>query len=198
MKMNSQRSTIDELLERFPPSNPLVIEAVVQDYRAPVYRLALSILDHPDEAEDATQETFIQVAAHLDRYQIGSNFRAWLFTITVNLCHGYLRKRAAQARLKQALRALGSLSGASRGMETRLVQEQTQDQIWDLVDQLPEKQRMVVILRLAHDLSIAEIAQILDIPPKTVYSRLYDAFRKLRGQMTRSDQHRHILEEWML
>ena len=198
MKMNPQHSTIDELLERFPPSNPLVIEAVVRIYRAPVYRLALSILDHPDEAEDATQETFIQVAAHLDRYQVGSDFRAWLYTITVNLCRGYLRKRAAQARLQQALAALGSLIGSSGGMETRLVQEQTENEIWDLVDQLPEKQRMVVILRLAHDLSIAEIAQILDISPKTVYSRLYDAFRNLRGQMARSDQHRHILEEWML
>lgn len=198
MKMNSQRSRIDELLERFPPSNPLVIEAVVQDYRAPVYRLALSILDHPDEAEDATQETFIQVAAHLDRYQVGSNFRAWLFTIAVNLCRGYLRKRSTQARLQQTLAALGSLIGTSRGMEAGLVQEQTQDEIWDLVDQLPEKQRMVVILRLAHDLKIAEIAQILDIPPKTVYSRLYDAFRNLRGQLARSASHRHIVEEWML
>jgi RNA polymerase sigma-70 factor (ECF subfamily) len=198
MKMNTQRSTIDELLERFLPSNPLVIETVVQVYRAPIYRLALSILDHPDEAEDATQETFIHVAAHLDRYQVGSDFRAWLFTITVNICRGFLRKRAARRRLQQALAALGSITGSSGGMETRLVQEQTQHEIWDLVNRLPEKQRLVMILRLAHDLSIAEIAQILDIPPKTVYSRLYDAFRNLRGQMARSDQHRHILEEWML
>jgi transposase len=51
------------------------------------------------------------------------------------------------------------------------------------VDQLGEKHRTAVVLRMVYGLSVQEIAQMLGVKEKTVYTRLYDAFRKLRGQL---------------
>jgi RNA polymerase sigma factor (sigma-70 family) len=56
-------------------------------------------------------------------------------------------------------------------------------QLWAAVDQLGEKHRVTIILRMVHGLSIREIAQVLETREKTVYSRLYDAFRKLRQEL---------------
>jgi RNA polymerase sigma-70 factor (ECF subfamily) len=196
--MDDPLGSIDELLRRCQPSDPSVVEAVVQTYRAQVYRLALSIMDHPDEAEDATQDALIQVVAHLDRYQVGTNFRAWIFTIAVNTCRGYLRKRAARDNMHKVLYSLQSLVGRTVDPEVIVVQGETHSRLCDLVDGLPEKQRLAVILHLAHDLSVAEVAQILNTNPKTVYSRLYKAFRSLRRQLHRSGDYRLIEDEGIL
>jgi RNA polymerase sigma-70 factor (ECF subfamily) len=180
--------SIDDLLKRSTPSDPAVVETLVNIYRAPLYRLALSILNHPDDAEDATQETLIQAAASLSSYRVGTNFRAWLFTIAVNTCRGSLRKKAARNNLHRVLTGLQTLVGRQPGPESAVVQRETGSRLWRLVEVLPEKQRLAVILHLAHDLSVVEIAQILKTNPKTVYSRLYEAFRSLRGQLQRSGE----------
>jgi RNA polymerase sigma-70 factor (ECF subfamily) len=159
---------------------------MVADYRAQVFRLALSILDQPDDAEDATQDTFIQAARSLHRYQPGTNFRAWILRITVNTCRSLIRKRLARANLRRILGAQQALTGRPAGPEALAAERLAHSQLWDLVDCLPEKQRLVVILHLAHDLPVAEVAQILGASPKTVYSRLYAAYRRLRGEIHRA------------
>jgi RNA polymerase sigma-70 factor (ECF subfamily) len=188
--MDNHQRGIDELLRRHRPSDPYVIEAMVRAYRVQVYRLALSILDHPDEADDATQDTLIRAADHLDSYQVGTNFRAWIFTIAVNTCRGYLRKRVVRANLRKILISLGSLVSRPVDPEAKVMQHETRTQLWDLVEKLPEKQRLAVILHLANDLSVVEVAQILSVNPKTVYSRLYTAFRSLRRQLQLSEDYR--------
>ena len=193
--MDNHQSGIDELLRRRHPSDPYVIEEMVRAYRIQVYRLALSILDHPDEADDATQDALIRAAAHLDSYQVGTNLRAWIFIIAVNTCRGYLRKRAARANLNKILISLASLVSRPIDPVAKVVQNETRTQLWDLVEKLPEKQRLAIILHLAHGLSVTEVAQILRTKPKTVYSRLYGAYRRLRHQLQLSGDYWLIEDE---
>lgn len=187
--MDNHQSGIDELLRRHHPSDPYVIEVMVRAYRIQVYRLALSILNHPGEADDAAQDALIRAAAHLDSYQVGTNFRAWIFTIAVNTCRGYLRKRAARANLHKILISLQSLVSRPLNPEAKLVQDENRARLWDLVEKLPEKQRLAVLLHMAQGLSVTEVAQILIIKPKTVYSRLYKAYRSLRRQLQLSGEY---------
>ncbi len=177
---------IDRLLRCHHSKDPAVIEAMVQAYRAPLFRLAISILHDPDDAEDATQETFVAATLKLDSYQVGTNFKAWLYTIAVNICRGFLRKYAARRTLARMLSSMDSPAASQPGPEAVAVQRETRSELWDRVNRLPEKQRLVIILRLAHDLSIEEIAQVLQANPKTLYTRLYDAVRSLRGQLLRT------------
>lgn len=180
---------MDNLLRSRASDDPEVLEAMVRGYRAPVYRLALSILNDADDAEDVAQDTFVRAALALDRYQVGTNFRAWMYTIAINTCRDYLRKRASRATLNQVWESLQSPAPRSPGPEAAAMQNESQARLWDLVSQLGEKHRLVVVLRLVQGLSIQEISQILEISEKTVYTRLYDAFGRLRRKIRQSPEH---------
>lgn len=163
--------------------DPAIMGAMIAEYGAPVYRLALSILRDPDDAQDAAQDTFILAAAALKQYQVGTNFKAWLLTITVNTCRKTLRKRTARHALQQAWQSIVHLNSHLPTVEAQVVQGETRDELWGIVDELDEKHRLVVVLRLTHDMSVSEISQILGVNEKTIYNRLYDAFARLRVQI---------------
>lgn len=189
------RTEMDRLIGSHGVDDPAVMEAMVTEYSAPVYRLALSILRDPADAQDAAQDTFIQAAAALHRYQVGTNFKAWLLTIAVNNCRMALRRRAARRALQQAWESLTHLASRPPGAEAQVVQDETRDELWTLVDALGEKHRLVVVLRLAHDMTVSEISQVLGVNEKTVYSRLYDAFARLRVQIRMRPEFAHLQDE---
>ncbi len=163
--------------------DPVIIEEMIERYYALVYREALSILRDPDEAKDAVQDTFITAMNKLEQYKIGTNFQAWLYTIAVNTCRGYLRKRKTRETLGKALAALQSLVSRPPSPEQSALQSETRSQLWAAVEQLGEKHRTTVVLRMVYGLSIKEISHMMGVKEKTVYTRLYDAFRKLRQQL---------------
>jgi RNA polymerase sigma-70 factor (ECF subfamily) len=181
--MSEHSRDIDHLLRCHHTDDPAIIEEMIERYYALVYREALSILRDPDEAKDATQDTFIKAMTKLDQYRVGTNFQAWLYTIAVNTCRGYLRKRKTRDSLARTLTAVQALVSRSPGPEESTLQSETRSQLWAAVEQLGEKHRTTVVLRIVYGLSVQEIAQMLGVKEKTVYTRLYDAFRKLRGQL---------------
>jgi len=181
--MDTIGAEIDRLIGIYGVEDPAVAETMVSEYSALVYRLALSILGDPADAQDAVQDTFMQAAQGLHRYQVGSNFKAWLLKIALNNCRMTIRKRRARRALQQAWDSFIHLAPRPPGPEAQVTQDEARSELWDLVDGLDEKHRLVVILRLAHEMSIGEISQVLGISEKTVYTRLYDALARLRGQM---------------
>jgi DNA-directed RNA polymerase specialized sigma24 family protein len=66
------KDDVEDLLRARHADDPQVFEAMVHAYRGPLYRLALSILNDADEAEDAVQDAFVRAARALDRYQVGT------------------------------------------------------------------------------------------------------------------------------
>lgn len=193
--MEAIRVEIDRLIVTHGAGDPAVLEAMLAAYSASVYRLALSILHDPADAQDAAQETFLRAAAALHRYQVGTNFKAWLLKIAVNNCRMALRKRAARQSLHLLWETLTRFTPAQPGPEAQLVQAETRTELWDLVDTLDEKHRLVVVLRLAHQLTVSEISQALGLTEKTVYTRLYAAFAHLRGQARRRPEFAHLWDE---
>jgi RNA polymerase sigma-70 factor (ECF subfamily) len=186
---------MDRLIGDHGVKDPAVIEAMVSDYSTPVYRLALSILRDPADAQDSAQDTFVQAAAALHRYQVGTNFRAWLLKIAVNNCRMTLRKRTARRALQQAWQSLTSLGPRQTGAEAQAVQDETRDELWTIVEGMDEKHRLVVVLRLVHELTVSEISQVLGVNEKTVYTRLYDAFAQLRVQIRKQPEFAHLWDE---
>jgi RNA polymerase sigma-70 factor, ECF subfamily len=171
---------IDDLLRSTEPDQEYLVETLVERYRTALYRLAISILRDPDEANDAVQETFIAVIVNLDKYQVGTNFKAWLYKLALNICRGYLRKRRARETMQ---RSLWIVQSNACSVEQTALQRESNSDLWSAVDGLKNRHRLAVLLRFRHHLSVKEIAQILEINEKTVYNRLYDAFRKLQVQL---------------
>jgi RNA polymerase sigma-70 factor, ECF subfamily len=193
--MEMIRGDMDRLIGDRGVNNPAVMEAMVVEFSAPVYRLALSILRDPADAQDSTQDTFMHAAAALHQYQLGTNFKAWLLKIAVNNCRMTLRKRAARRALQQAWESLTVLAPHQPGTEAQVMQNETHDELWTLVDGLDEKHRLVVVLRLANNMTVSEISQVLGVNEKTVYTRLYDAFARLRVQIRMRPEFAYLLDE---
>lgn len=178
--MQTQTQDLDEMLLLFGPEDPQVIEFMVEQYEQYIYRLACAILNDPDEAADVTQETFIRANRKIKQYLPGTNIKAWLYTIAVNTARGNLRKRKTRKKLQAVLETATIQSPKTNSPESNTVTKDQKIELWEAVDQLGEKQRIVILLRIVEELSVKEIAQVLKIKEKTVYSRLYDGFRNLK------------------
>ena len=168
-------------LERCRAGDPGAIEALVQTHQSAVYRLALSILDDPAEADEAAQETFLAALRALPSYRGDAAFTTWLYRIALNVSRGRLRKGRAWQRLKDALQSALRLSGEpAEHPEAAAARRETRAAVWRAVRGLGEKHRLPVILRYYHGLSVAEIAEVLDVNEGTVHSRLSIARDRLR------------------
>jgi RNA polymerase sigma-70 factor (ECF subfamily) len=157
------------------------IETLVSKYETNVFRLALSIVGETAEANEVTQETFIAALGSLRMYQERTSFKAWLLTIALNISRSHIRKRKVLERLKETLTSIFRVEAQKQiSPEDRIIQTETEAVIWDSLNKLDEKHKMVMILRYFHDLSIAEISEILSVNEGTIHSRLYTAREKLR------------------
>lgn len=162
----------------------IAIEQLIQEHQLGVFRLALSILNDPGEANEATQDTFISALRALHSYRETSTFKAWLYTIALNISRSRLRKRKALERLQQTLTTVFRVQSQHHSSpEDVIINNEEEAALWRALERLGEKQRIPIVLRYYHDLSIAEIAEILNIKEGTVHSRLSIGREKLRSEL---------------
>jgi RNA polymerase sigma-70 factor (ECF subfamily) len=171
------------LLARCQAGDDHAVAELVEAYRPALFRLALSILDDPAEADEATQDVFVRALAALSRYRGEAAFTTWLYAIAVNLCRGRLRQRGTRARLRQALAALLPFAAHPPAPEAYAIAAEGQVAVGAALAALPEPQRLVVVLRYYHDLRQTEIAQVLGVSERTVHNRLRAAHEHLRGRL---------------
>lgn len=159
------------------------IEALVHGYYAQVQRLALSLLDDPDDAEDATQEVFIAAAHALPNFRGDASLKTWLYTITLNHCRRVRQKRQRQQLLRAPFEKLQNWFSGTPTPEEAATRREADRRLWNAVDSLGEKHRLPFILRYVHGLTALEIAEILAINEGTVHSRLHYARRYLKQKL---------------
>lgn len=164
--------------------NEEAIEMFVREYEAGVFRLAVSILDDPAEANEVTQETFLSALRALPSYQETQSLKAWLYTIALNHSRSHLRKRKVVERLHSTLTAIFRMEAQRQvSPEDTALQNEKEAAIWRSLNELDERHRIVVILRYFHELSIAEISEILSVNEGTIHSRLHSAREKLKDAL---------------
>jgi RNA polymerase sigma-70 factor (ECF subfamily) len=164
--------------------NEDAIEMFVRQYETGVFRLALSIIGDQAEAHEITQETFIAALRSLPSYQERKSLKAWLYTIALNHSRSHLRKRKVVERLTTTLTSIFRIETQKQiSPEEELIQNEKEAAIWNSLNQLDERHRIVVILRYFQELSIAEISQVLSVNEGTIHSRLHNAREKLRNAL---------------
>lgn len=152
-----------------------------------LYSFALKLSRARDEAEDLVSDTVLRAFERWEQYRLGTNIRAWLFTILYHLFVS--RKRRIDAR--EVSEGDGETGWSTRDAvgeadpEGRFYDSFLDDEIVRAIDALPDEYRSAVVLSDIQELRYAEIAQILGIPEGTVKSRLFRGRRllqhKLRG-----------------
>ena len=161
--------------------NETAIETLIREHEAGVFRLALSIVGDPADAHEITQETFIAALRALPSYEERKSFKAWLYVIALNLSRSHLRKRKFLEKLKATTSALFRLESQKvKSPEEAVIHNEKEKAVWNELNMLDDRHRVVVILRYFQDLSITEIAEVLDINEGTIHSRLHTARERLR------------------
>ena len=157
------------------------VERLVRQHETGVYRLALSIVGDAAEASEITQETFIAALRSLRSYEDRKSFKAWLYTIVLNHARSHLRKRKVIDRLKRTVSALFRVESQKRTLpEEDVIQNEEEAILWIALNKLDERHRIVLVLRYFHELSVTDIAGMLNLPEGTVHSRLHTAREQLR------------------
>jgi RNA polymerase sigma-70 factor (ECF subfamily) len=170
------------LIERCRAGDTVAVERFVLTYQRDIYRLSLSILDDSSEAEDATQETLLAALRALDSFHGASSLKTWLFSIAINTCRTRLQQSKRREQLTEILGGILRLHHArSPSVEEDALQSEEDEAFWDAIHSLKEKHRIPIVLRYYQNLSVAEIAAILQVPEGTVHSRLNTARRKLHA-----------------
>jgi len=157
-----------------------------------LYRTALRLTRVPADAEDLVQETYLKAFRAVDRFEPGTNLKAWLFTILHNTARNRARDHARDAvavdsdavdRAADAPPPGGG--GRIETPESLLLRDTLGPELQAAMDALPGVFRQAVWLRDVEEFSYAEISRMLDVPPGTVMSRisrgrrlLYDALKQ--------------------
>jgi len=159
---------------------------LVERYKDRVFRLLGRYCRDAVEREDLAQEVFLKVFRKLHTFNHDAQFFTWLYRITVNAATDHL-SRASTRRL----RLVEDTGVFERGDEEHgspsapLESEELAQATRDVVDQLPEKFRTILVLREFEGLSYTQIAEVLDIQLGTVESRLFRARQRFKDALTR-------------
>jgi RNA polymerase sigma-70 factor (ECF subfamily) len=157
-----------------------------------LYGAALRWTRNPSDAEDLVQETFAKAYAAWDKFQQGTNLKAWLYRIMTNT-HINLYNKRAKDQAKSGLDDLedwqvGSgesvTAKAARSAEAEAMDNLPSNIIRESLDQIPDEFRMVVYYAVVEGLPYAEIAEVMETPVGTVMSRLHRGKKMLRELLT--------------
>ena len=167
----------------------------MEQYYPYIVRLSASVLHDRAEAEDVAQETFVIALTKIDAIDSTTNMQAWLSTIAVNKSRDILRKRKTRQKFQSVLDALRPKSNPSEMPESTAMQQESAAHLWQAVDELKEKHRLPILLRYVHDLSIREIAEILETKEGTIHSRLHYACQKLGAKLDPAELSTRLAKE---
>jgi RNA polymerase sigma-70 factor (ECF subfamily) len=148
---------------------------LVEAYQRPVYNLCYRMLSNAPEAEDAAQETFMRMYTKLHTYQPDRKLSSWVLSIASHYCIDRLRRRRGQWLSLDEEPVATTLPSQNRGPEDLAIRAESRDEVQRLVDMLPAAYRVPLILRYWHDLSYAEIAEVMGLTVQAVKSRLHRA-----------------------
>ena len=154
-------------------------EAEVLCHLNDLYRTARRLLGNTAEAEDIVQETCLSAWKSFDRFEAGTDCRAWLFRIMFNAVRHYRRKWFDRRVTGEAAEILEETVAYTPS----IAEELTDQDVLSALDGIPPEFRAVVLLADVQEFSYKEIAEILRIPVGTVVSRLSRGRRLLRAAL---------------
>ncbi len=157
-----------------------------------LYGAALRMTRHPADAEDLIQETMLRAYRSFDRFEAGTNLKAWLFRIMTNAYINTYRKKQREPQkistedvqdfdLYQELKLHDPQF--SQTPESIVLDRLLDSHIVDAIDDLPEQFRLAVVLSDVEGFSYAEMAEIMDVPMGTVMSRLHRGRKALQKRL---------------
>ena len=163
----------EELVRRFLTGDQDAFTILVERHQTRVFNVSLRVLGDPDDARDATQDTFVSMLRKLSQFRGDSAFTTWLHRVTVNACYDILRKRRRQPRLRLVDDEHDPMPETGPPVADHADAIVGSIDVSRALQQIPEEYRVTLVLADIQDVAYEEIARILDVPIGTVKSRVH-------------------------
>jgi len=171
--------------------NKQKMEKAALEHLDALYGTAMRMTGRVADAEDLVQDTYLRALRFRDKFEPGSNLKAWLFKMMVNLFINKYRRHKRTRELREGIERHDLLQrqftqeklAATEGPEEHFFERLFSDDVVNALGELPHDFKMVVLMVDINDFSYAEVADILGIPVGTVMSRLHRGRRLLRANL---------------
>jgi RNA polymerase sigma factor (sigma-70 family) len=172
------------LVDRLRKGETSAGEALARKYYHPLVRYLQRLVGSEQLAEEMHQQTWLSVLEHLDRFDarnVQGGFKAWLFRIATNKANDHWRSSGREKAAKQGLKWVTDeeLPAADYRMEG----SEQEQKLKQMIEQLPDAQKQVLMLRYYSNLKFVEIAEMLGCPLNTALGRMHKAMLKLKELM---------------
>lgn len=168
-------------------------EDMVERYQKKVYSLAFNLTHNQTESEDIVQEVFLRVFTKINTFLGKSAFSSWLYRITLNVSYMKLksRKKNEQIQIEDLMQKyqengfhITAINDWSKKSDELLLSKESKIVIQRAINQLPEKEKVVFILRDIEGLSTEEVCEVLELTMPAVKSRLHRSRLFLRKRLS--------------
>ncbi len=171
--------------------NVTELEECINEYGKDIYAFCRQLVYNQQDADELYQDTFLKAMELLGHIESEKNPKSYLLSISIRLWKNRKRKFAWRSRIVQ----MESLSKDENeveaksdwSMEEEILRREQQEEIRKAVGRLAEKYRLPICLYYMEELSVADIAKVLKLPQGTVKSRLYQARKLLKSQLSLED-----------
>jgi len=188
---------IAALVKKARGGNRASFQELVRVFQEDIYRLAYYRTFSQMDAEDLTQDVFEQAYRKMDSLNDPQRFRAWLYSIAVNRCNDFLRRRKYLALLQMRTAQEQDVMDTDKNMNNtytdRIEKKRFWQQVKAMLHKLSAMERQVFTLRFMDHRNINEIAVILDRNESTIKTYLYRALGKVRGNAEFFKEYREAL-----
>jgi RNA polymerase sigma-70 factor (ECF subfamily) len=185
----------EELLRRFNEGDAEAFESLMRRYERPLYNFILRSVRRRDRADELLQDVFMKVVQRSGDFKGNSKLSTWIYTIARNLCIDHSRKMVF--RRHKSLDAPGRTDDAEEGptlldrtaadspdVDRAAIARDLQERIAAAVEELPEEQKEVFLMRQVQGLPFKEIAEVVGVPENTVKSRMRYALERLQRALS--------------
>ena len=183
--------TDNDLINLFVAGNVNALEVLVLRHKDKLYTSILFLVKDKYLAEDIFQDVFIRIIDTMrsGRYTEEGKFLPWAMRIAHNLCVDHFRKvkRTPTIRTGENHDIFEVLNFTEDSAEDKMMKKQSHNRVKDMLDQLPEDQREVIILRHYADMSFKEIASVTNCSINTALGRMHYAIIKMREMVKNNE-----------
>lgn len=160
---------------------------IVIRYQHKVFSASIKFANNHSDAEDIAQEVFLQAYKSLDTFRFDSKFSTWLYRITVNKCLDWKRKNKNLLETGEFNEQITQKFTMDLFLEDSILQKEQEEQLKNVIAELPEVYQSVITLYYFDNLSYQDIANKLNVAKKTVESRLYRGKQMLKEINVKED-----------
>jgi RNA polymerase sigma-70 factor (ECF subfamily) len=183
--------TDHELISRIRAGDQRAFAELIDRYKARIFHTTLRILGNREDAEEASQDTFVRAYRGLENFREDSTFSTWIYRICVNTCLNLL-----ESRKRFKAQDLDSTPAADlpyiESPENEFEEADLHARVFSVMENLPAKYRTILVLYHIQHLAYQEIAAIMQMPMGSVKTHLFRARALLREQVWREFSHQEL------